>query len=117
RQASGSQARRSSALLGPRRAWRVLRFDPLARARRRCLHLVQVPEQLVDFLIGLLSRDTFVGDLAGLLLEGRAAWFTLDHARLDRRHRPRDPAAPSKAPREPCGRRDEGTYQTRDDHP
>src|SRR5439155_18570339 len=117
RQASGSQAQRPSTLLGPRRDWRVLHFDPVARARRRCLHLVQVPEQLVDFLIGLLSRDTFVGGLGGLLLEGRARRFTLDHARLDRRHRPRDAAAPSKAPREPCGRRDEGTDQTRDDHP
>src|SRR2546428_3211184 len=117
RQASGSQAQRPSTLLGPRWDRRVLGFDPLARARRRCLHLVQVPEQLVDFLIGLLSRDTFVGGLGGLLLEGRAPWFTLARARLDRRHRPRDAAAPSKAPREPCGRRDEGTDQTRDDHP
>src|SRR3989442_13671170 len=81
-QASGSQAQRPSTLLGPRWDRRVLGFNRLARAGRRCLHLVQVPEQLVDFLIGLLSRDTLVGGLGGRLLGARTLCFPLAPRRL-----------------------------------
>src|SRR3989442_8926693 len=71
RPASGSQAQRPSTLLGPRWDRRALGFNRLARARRRCLHLVQVPAQIVDFLIRLLSRDTLLRGLRRSILGWR----------------------------------------------